>query len=51
VSAEIAAACAAIDTVDVLEGPSVLPLRVPGLASAAWCTKGLDVAKAVLPEL
>jgi hypothetical protein len=45
------AACAAIDTVNVLKGQSVLRVRVPGMASPAWRTKGLDVAKAVLPKL
>ena len=45
------AACAAIDTVNVLKGPVVLRVRVPGMASPAWRAKGLDVAKAVLPKL
>jgi hypothetical protein len=45
------AACASIDTVSVLKGRTVLRVRVPGMASPAWRTKGVDVAKAVLPKL
>jgi len=45
------ASCASIDTVNVLEGQTVLRVRVPGMATPAWRTKGVDVAKAVLPKL
>ena len=45
------AACASIDTVNVLKGQTVQRVRVPGMPSPAWRTKTRDVAKSVLPKL